>query len=126
MKFDNLQFICTSDKLSRLDYFISHIEYRENKSTAIVFYHQDRVYAYLNSCRHGQRRLDCEADTVFNSSGKLLSCSMHGFVFDPTSGECLSPKGCGKKLQQVQVIEREGHIYFTDKHVRIVDPLEAD
>lgn len=126
MNCDNLQFICTSDKLSRLDYFISHIEYRNNKSTAVVFYHQDRVRAYLNSCRHGERRLDCETDTVFNANGQLLSCSMHGFEFDPETGACLSPKGSGKKLHPVQVIEKEGRIYFADKHIRIIDPLETD
>lgn len=125
MDFDNLQFICTTDELSRLDYLISHIEYRGNKATAIVFDYQNRVYAYLNSCRHGQRRLDCEADTIFNAGGRLLSCSMHGFEFDPTTGECLSPKGFGKKLQPVQVIENHGHVYFADKHVRIIDPLRV-
>lgn len=123
MDFDHLQFICTSEKLSGLDYFVSHVEYQGVQSTAVTFYYQDQVYAYLNNCKHGQRRLDCGADTVFNTSGELLSCSMHGFEFEPTTGECLSPKGAGKKLQQVRVIEKDGAIYFADKDVRIIDPL---
>lgn len=123
MDFDQLQFICTTDKLSRLDYFISHIEYCENKTTAIVFYHKGRVYAYLNSCRHGERRLDCQADTVFDANGQLLSCSMHGCVFEPKTGTCLSPIGPGKRLQALKVIEKENGIYFADEQVRIIDPL---
>ena len=123
MDMGKLQFICSSEKLLHLVYFISHIEYCESKTTAIIFYYRDQLYAYVNNCMHRQRRLDCQADTVFDANGHLLSCSMHGFVFEPTTGVCVIPPGAGKKLQALQVVEKDGHIYFADKHVRIIDPF---
>ncbi|WP_305908937.1 Rieske 2Fe-2S domain-containing protein [Methylomarinum sp. Ch1-1] len=119
----NLQFICSTEKLLNLDYLICHIEYRENKSTAVIFYYDGQAYAYLNNCRHRQRRLDCEADTVFDANGQLLSCSMHGYVFEPTTGECMIPPRAGKKLQSLRIVEQDGALYFADERVRMINPF---
>ena len=114
------QFVCTSEVLDKIDYVVRAIEYRGSKTTAVIFYFHGQVYAYINLCTHMQRRLDCEADTIFDGSGRLLHCSMHGFVYDPTTGECLSPVCAGRKLQSLKIVEREGRIYFVDKHVKLI------
>ncbi|MGR9115565.1 MAG: Rieske (2Fe-2S) protein [Gammaproteobacteria bacterium] len=115
-----LKFVCTREELDQLDYLVRPIEYRNNKTTAVVFMFLGQLYAYINRCMHMQRRLDCEADTIFDSSGRLLHCSMHGFVFEPTTGECLSPVCAGHKLQALKIVERDGTIYFSDKHVKLI------
>lgn len=117
MEKSKLQFVCTNQELDKVDYMVRSIEYRKSKTTAVIFYFHGEVYAYLNHCMHMQRRLDCEADTIFDGSGRLLRCSMHGFVFEPTTGECLSPVCAGRKLQSLKLVEREEKIYFADKHV---------
>lgn len=115
-----LQFVCTRDELDRFDYLVRPIEYRGRKETAVVFYFHGQVYAYINRCMHGQRRLDCQADTIFDGSGRLLHCSMHGFLFEPTTGECLSPVCVGRKLQSLKIVESDGEIYFSDKRVKLI------
>lgn len=114
-----LKFICTASDLGKVDYLVRPIEYRKNKFTAIIFNFRGHVYAYVNHCMHMHRRLDCEADTIFDAEGRLLHCSMHGFVFEPTTGECLSPVCAGQKLQSLKVVELDEGVYFSDKHVTL-------
>ena len=121
MNKSRLKFICSSQELNHMDYIVRDIEYRHKKTSAIVFYFKGNVYAYVNHCMHMHRRLDCESDTIFDASGLLLHCSMHGFAFDPSTGECLSPVCAGQKLQSIKVVDEEGGIYFNDKHVTLTD-----
>ena len=121
MDHSKFKFICTSQELDTIDYLVRHIEYRKREFTAIIFNFKGKVYAYLNHCMHMQRRLDCEADTIFDTTGNLLHCSMHGFVFDPVTGECLSPVCAGQKLQALKLVELDEGIYFADKHVQLAD-----
>ena len=115
-----LKFICTSQELDQIDYLVRPIEYRKREFTAIIFYFKGKVYAYVNHCMHMQRRLDCQSDTIFDATGNLLHCSMHGFAFDPATGECLSPVCAGQKLQTLKIAELDGGIYFADKHVQLL------
>ncbi|OQK18603.1 hypothetical protein AU255_12555 [Methyloprofundus sedimenti] len=114
-----LKFICSVHDLDKVDYLVRDIEYKHQRRTAIIYYYEAKVYAFVNYCMHMQRRLDCEKETIFHVSGKLLSCSMHGFVFEPTTGECLSPVCAGQKLQAIKLLESEGNIYLSDKHVTL-------
>ena len=116
-----LKFICTTACLRKVDYLVRHIEYRKNRYTAILFYYQQKPYAYLNHCMHMKRRLDCQRDTIFDKEGKLLTCSMHGFVFEPSTGECLSPVCAGQKLQSLKIVVEDDDIYFSDRHVQMMD-----
>ncbi len=120
MQNTKLKYICSREHLYQLEYLIKEIEYKNQSYTAIVFYFKDKLYAYLNHCMHMQRRLDCQTDSVFDIDGTLLRCSMHGFVFEPTSGECLSPVCAGQKLIALKVLEKDGEIYFLDKHVQVI------
>ncbi len=121
MKPSKLKFICRTDDLAKVEYIVRDIEFRKKYYSAIFYYYDSIAYAFVNHCMHMQRRLDCEKQTIFHASGTLLSCSMHGFVFEPTTGECLSPVCAGQKLQAIQLLEREGNIYVADKHVVLID-----
>ncbi len=121
MKKPQLKHICNREQLYDLDYLIQQINYKKQSYTAIVFYFEDTLYAYLNHCMHMHRALDCQQDNVFDKDKKRLRCSMHGFVFEPTTGECLSPVCLGQKLTALKVLEMDGQIYFSDKHVQLID-----
>ncbi len=114
-----LRHICSRQKLHELDYLVEEIEYKKQSYTTIVFYFEDKLYAYLNHCMHMQRRLDCQQDKVFDKERKRLRCSMHGFVFEPMTGECLSPVCMGLKLTALKVKEIDGQIFFSDKYVQL-------
>ncbi len=114
-----LKHICSRQQLLELDYLVEEVEYKKQSYTAIVFYFEDKLYAYLNHCMHMQRRLDCQQDNVFDKERKRLRCSMHGFVFEPMTGECLSPVCMGQKLTALKVLEIDEQIYFSDKYVQM-------
>ncbi len=114
-------FICTRDELDNSNYLVRKIQYKNRTTSAIVFQFQNVAYAYINHCMHMQRPLDCQEDTIFDSERKLLRCSMHGFVFEPTTGECLSPICAGQKLQSLKIVKEEQGIFFSEKSLTLVD-----
>jgi len=116
----NRQLICEATDLEKNRYLIRAIKYRKHSHTAIIFRYKTKIYAYVNHCMHMQRALDCQEDSVFDMTGKLLRCSMHGFVFEPSTGECLSPVCAGQKLQGIKLAECDGKVYFADKLVNLL------
>lgn len=114
-----LKFICQLKDLTDVKYRVVDILLKRHSTTAIVFMFNNAPYAYVNHCMHMQRSLNCQKDDIFDDTGKLLRCSMHGFVFEPTTGECLSPVCLGQKLQVLNLKEIDGELFFTDKHLRL-------
>lgn len=112
-------YVGTRERLTESKYLIIPVKYKNRDTSAIVFYLENQLYAYVNHCMHMQRPLDCQEDNVFDSEGKLLRCSMHGFVFEPTNGECLSPVCAGEKLQALKTEETvDGKIFLNSKYFR--------
>ena len=70
---------------------------------------------------HMHRPLNGEQDAIFDDSGRYLRCSMHGFVFEPTTGECQSPVCLGQRLQALRLQVIDGIVYFAEKHVQLPD-----
>lgn len=116
-KQDNV--ICRLQELESVDYLTRPVWYHDTAQSLIVFLHEGKVYAYINHCIHQQRRLDCQADTVFDRSGQFLHCSMHGCTFEPTTGECISPVCAGEKLMSVKVIRDGQNIVIKDPSVHM-------
>jgi nitrite reductase/ring-hydroxylating ferredoxin subunit len=85
----------------------------------LLFQFNGSVYAYLNHCMHMQRPLNCQEDAIFDRERQRLRCSMHGFVFEPETGLCLSPVCEGQKLQQIKLIEQDGMFGLHDKQAEI-------
>ncbi len=116
--FSQSTFICSEQELAQKGYHRCAILFKKQPQTAILFSFQDRIYGYLNHCMHMNRQLDCHAESIFSEDGKLLRCSMHGFVFEPTTGECLSPVCAGEKLQALKLAVVDGQVFFSDKRVQ--------
>lgn len=90
------------------------------KANILLFQFNDSVYAFLNHCMHMQRQLNCQADAIFDGERQRLRCSMHGFVFEPETGVCLSPVCEGQQLQPIKLIEQQGFLSLHDKQTEIV------
>lgn len=112
--------ICGRRELENAEYLVRAIEYKKRTTSAVIFVYDGAVYAYVNYCMHMHRALDCQEDAIFDAAGELLRCSMHGFVFEPTTGECLSPVCAGQRLQSLKIVEDEKGIFFVDKHVKLI------
>jgi nitrite reductase/ring-hydroxylating ferredoxin subunit len=90
------------------------------KANILVFRFNGHIHAYLNLCMHMQRPLNCQQDAIFDREEKRLRCSMHGFVFEPETGTCLSPVCEGRKLQLINLVEQDGFLSLQDKQAEIV------
>jgi nitrite reductase/ring-hydroxylating ferredoxin subunit len=102
------------------DIIIKRRSGQTEKANILVFLFNGSVYAYINHCMHMQRRLNCQEDAIFDHERQRLRCSMHGFVFEPETGVCLSPVCEGQKLQQIKLIEQGGMLSLHDKQAEII------
>jgi nitrite reductase/ring-hydroxylating ferredoxin subunit len=112
---------CTCDELDKADYLTRKIYFKKRSVSAIIFAFEGSAYAYVNHCMHMHRPLNCEQDAIFDESGLYLRCSMHGFIFDPKTGECQSPVCFGQRLQSLRLEEIDGTLYFAEKHLTLID-----
>jgi len=112
------ELICTREALKHVPFLVQKIQLKKQLTSAIVFVFEGQVYAYVNHCMHMQRPLNCEEDAIFDETGKYLRCSMHGFIFDPKTGECQSPVCFGQRLQALRIKEIEGMVYFAEKQLQ--------
>ncbi len=116
-----LKAICASAALHEMSYREEKIALKGQPTTALLFLFDGKPYSYVNHCMHMQRRLNCEQANIFDDTGKYLRCSMHGFIFDPKTGECQSPVCYGQRLQALRLEEIDGTIYFAEKHLTLID-----
>lgn len=113
--------VCTRQELALASYLTRKICFKKKPASAIIFVFEGLAYAYINHCMHMQRPLNCEQDAIFDETGLYLRCSMHGFIFDPKTGECQSPVCFGQRLQSLRMEESDGIIYFAEKHLTLID-----
>ena len=118
---DKSKQVCTLNELHETRFLIRQISYKKQPVSAIIFAFEDRAYAYVNHCMHMHRPLNCEQDAIFDETGKFLRCSMHGFIFDPKTGECQSPVCFGQSLQALRLEEIDVILYFSEKHLTLID-----
>jgi len=113
--------ICTRRELDEARFLIRPVHFKKQPTSAIIFAFDGVVYAYINHCMHMHRPLNCEEDNVFDETHQYLRCSMHGFIFEPTTGECQSPVCLGQHLQSLRLEEINGTLYFAEKHLTLID-----
>ena len=113
--------ICTRLELEATSYLIRHIHFKGHPVSAIIFAFEGEAYAYVNHCMHMHRPLNCEQDAIFDETGKYLRCSMHGFIFDPKTGECQSPVCFGQRLQALRLEDIDDTLFFAEKHLILID-----
>lgn len=81
---------------------------------AFVVRYRGRPRAYLNRCSHVPVELDWQPGLFFDSSGLYLTCAVHGALFAPESGHCLSGRCAGRGLEPLQVEERADGIFLME------------
>ena len=107
------QHLCAADQLAErgtaLVFDVMH--YRE-PARAFALRYDGQVVAYLNRCLHVPTEMDWQPGEFLDSSKEFIMCSIHGAVYEPQSGRCAGGP-CGRgKLTSIQVIERDGQVYW--------------
>jgi len=115
--------IASSDELTEGICLKKHVIFLGDPASILIFRSSGKVYAYLNRCVHMPRTLDCEQEGVFDSTGHLLRCSMHGIVYDPETGASLSTLCNGQHLTAIRLVQDEKQsIWIRDKRVKPLMP----
>lgn len=114
--------VCASARLSDGQHLKLILRFEARSEECLVFRFGGQAYAYLNRCVHMPRPLDCEEDLIFDPSGRLLRCSMHGIVYQPETGTSVSTLCEGRRLRAVALEEEGGQIRITDFRVTALRP----
>ena len=73
---------------------------------------EGRVVAYVNRCAHVPTEMDSQPGEFLDADRRFILCSMHGAVYEPTSGGCIAGPCAGQRLMAVDVVERGGQVYW--------------
>ena len=110
--------VAHSDQLQNRDVLIVECIYMSRPSSVLVFRYENECFGYLNKCVHMPFRLDCEHKQVFDFNKDKIKCSMHGIIYEPTTGVSLSPTMCtGEKLTPICIAEVDGGIWIYDEKI---------
>lgn len=90
------------------------VERHGEPASAFVVRYRGRPRAYLNRCGHVPVELDWQPGAFFDSSGLYLICAVHGALFAPETGRCLSGRCAGRGLEPLAVIERSGGVFILE------------
>jgi nitrite reductase/ring-hydroxylating ferredoxin subunit len=73
---------------------------------------EGRVVAYLNRCAHVPTEMDWRPGEFLDDQRRFILCSVHGAVYEPTTGQCIAGPCSGARLMAVDVVERAGRVYW--------------
>ena len=51
---------------------------------------EGRVVAYMNRCAHVPTEMDWRPGEFLDDERRFIVCSMHGAVYEPTTGQCIA------------------------------------
>lgn len=109
--------VCASETLAEGRYLKLNMVFEGRAEECLLVRFEGKAYAYINRCVHMPRRLDGEADQVFDHSGRYLRCSMHGIVYTPETGTSVSAMCEGEQLRAVDLYEEDGEVGIADFRV---------
>lgn len=85
------------------------------QNDAFLIYFKKNCYAYENSCPHTGVNLNWQKEQFFSFDGLYLECSLHGALFDPSTGTCVRGPCVGKNLKKINIIIENGVVYADEK-----------
>lgn len=87
------------------------LQYRQ-PARAFVLRFDGELHAYLNRCAHVPAEMDWQDGEFLDRDKRYIMCSIHGAVYDPKTGRCVTGM-CGRSgLTKLRVEEREGQVYW--------------
>lgn len=68
--------------------------------------------AYLNRCAHVPAEMDWQPGQFWDHDRRFIICSIHGALYDPPNGLCVSGPCHGARLLQIALQEKDGQVYW--------------
>ncbi len=76
----------------------------------IVTRHQGKPKAWFNVCPHQGRPLNIAPNRFLTDENNQLVCCVHGAVFEPNQGQCVSGPCLNAHLKAVKIREDNGQV----------------
>lgn len=70
------------------------------------------VVAYLNRCVHVPAEMDWQPGEFLDGDKRYIMCSIHGAVYEPRTGEIVAGPCRHGRLTRIEVLERDGQVYW--------------
>ena len=74
----------------------------DHQSGFIIFFNAN-YYAYRNKCQHLDVELDWDNNEFFEEDEKLIVCSTHGALYEPSTGKCVLGPCAGASLESLRL-----------------------
>ncbi|MBH1987413.1 MAG: Rieske 2Fe-2S domain-containing protein [Burkholderiales bacterium] len=68
--------------------------------------------AYLNRCAHVPAEMDWQPGKFWDQDRRFIICSVHGALYDPGSGRCVSGPCPGARLHAIRLKEEGGQVHW--------------
>ncbi len=89
----------------------------DREARLILVAHGENVVAYVNRCPHARAPLDWVGGKFFDPSGKYLRCALHGALFRPEDGHCLSGPCAGDDLRAFPIEVEGQHVVAANRAI---------
>ena len=105
--------LCTSDELVHggLAHVFDLLAHGQS-ARGFVLRFGNRAVGYLNQCAHVPAEMDWQEGRFMDDTGQWIICAIHGAAYEPGTGLCIGGPCRGKRLQPLQIDEREGQVYW--------------
>jgi nitrite reductase/ring-hydroxylating ferredoxin subunit len=84
----------------------------KSPARAFALRFEGRVVAYMNRCAHVPTEMDWQPGEFLDSDRRFILCSMHGALYEPTTGQCIGGPCAGGRLMGIDVVEKAGQVYW--------------
>jgi nitrite reductase/ring-hydroxylating ferredoxin subunit len=68
--------------------------------------------AYLNRCAHVPSEMDWQPGKFWDMDKRFIICAVHGALYDPPNGLCVSGPCAGAHLLAIPLVEKDGKVYW--------------
>lgn len=79
---------------------------------AFALRYDNAPVAYLNRCAHVPSEMDWQPGKFWDMDKRFIICAIHGALYDPPNGQCVSGPCRGARLQAIQLEEKAGQVYW--------------
>lgn len=107
------QYLCDSGALEECGDAVTFDVVEWGRSAPAFAVRFDNVaVAYLNRCAHVPSELDWQPGKFWDMDKRFIICAVHGALYDPPNGQCVSGPCPGAKLESIALSEKDGKVYW--------------
>lgn len=113
--------LCANNALIDNSTLEINIEINKHTHPGFLLVTDKKVFCYINSCPHTGATLNWNPNQFLDVNQEFIQCSLHGALFEKSSGLCIRGPCVGTNLQVLPVELREEFWYLSDDDVKLLD-----